>query len=81
MSRIGYPILSRKSSAALPTRFTRWISRTVRSGWATYQPSAVIWCLAIQSFTCYTLRIPGQPSHGEKRTSIWSVIFVAKSSI
>ena len=41
MSRIGYPILSRNSSAALPTRFTRVMSRTVRSGCATYQPSAV----------------------------------------
>src|SRR5215510_1944535 len=51
MSRFGYPILSRNSSAALPTRFTRWMSRTVRSGWATYQPSAVTWWLAIQSFT------------------------------
>src|SRR5262249_54356597 len=76
----GYPILSRNSSTALPVRFSFVMSRTVRSGWATYQPSAVIWYLAIQSFTC-GLRIPGQPSHGEKRTSIWSVIFAAKSSI
>src|SRR5262249_54160742 len=48
---VGYPILSRNSSAALPTRFTRWMSRTVRSGWATYQPSAVTWYFAIQSLT------------------------------
>src|SRR5262249_29634470 len=33
-------------------RFSFAMSRTVRSGWATYQPSAVIWYLAIQSFTC-----------------------------
>src|SRR5215510_16200322 len=59
MSRFGYPILSRNSSAALPMRFTWEMSRTVRSGWATYQPSAVIWCLTIQSFTL-GLRIPGQ---------------------
>src|SRR5262245_18575383 len=80
MSRLGYPILSRNSSAALPMRFTWEMSRTVKSGWATYQPSAEIWYLTIQSFTC-GLRIPGQPSHAEEMTSIWSVIFVAKSSI
>src|SRR5262245_58990141 len=78
--RFGHPILSRNSSAALPIRFTWEMSRTVKSGWATYQPSAVIWYLTIQSFT-FGLRIPGQPSHAEKMTSIWSVIFVAKSSI
>ena len=31
--------------------FSRPVSATVRFGWATYQPSAVIWCLTIQSFT------------------------------
>ena len=45
-------------------RFSRRISATVRSGWATYQPSAVIWCLTIQSFTS-GLRMPGQPSNAE----------------
>src|SRR5262249_21256644 len=28
-----------------------WVARSGKSGWATYQPSAVIWFLAIQSFT------------------------------
>ena len=42
--RSGYATLSRNSSTALPIFFSRWISATVRSGWATYQPSAVIWC-------------------------------------
>src|SRR6185295_7069703 len=73
-------IVSRNSSTALPTRFSRWMSRTVRSGWATYQPTAGIWCETIQSFTL-GLRIPGQPSQAVKMTSIWSVILVAKSSI
>src|SRR5262249_6700844 len=39
------PILSRNSSTASATRWLWRISATVRSGYATYQPSAVIWCL------------------------------------
>ena len=38
--------LSRNSSAAAPIRLSLLISATVRSGWATYQPSALIWWLA-----------------------------------
>ena len=40
-----YSILSRNSSAALPSLFNRSISAKVSSGLATNQPSAVIWCL------------------------------------
>src|SRR5215831_5612946 len=76
---VGYPILSRNSSAALPMRFSRRMSRTVRSGWATYQPSAAIWYLAIQSFTEGS-RNPGNSSSSENRRSSSSGIFVANSS-
>ena len=43
----GYSlILSRNSFSALRKCFSRRVSATVRSGLATYQPSAVIWCRA-----------------------------------
>src|SRR6266850_480866 len=41
---VRQPILSRNSSTALPIRVSLRVSATVRSGLATYQPSAVTWC-------------------------------------
>src|SRR5262245_8026732 len=48
--RVLYPILSRSSSTALPTRSSRRVSATVRFGLATYQASAAVWCAAMKSF-------------------------------
>src|SRR5262245_40958830 len=45
----SYEILSRNSSTAAPTFPRRRVSATVRFGLATYQASAVIWCLTIHS--------------------------------
>src|SRR5262245_42543029 len=47
----AYPISSRNPSTALPMRPSRRVSATVRFGLATYQASAAIWCLTIQSLT------------------------------
>src|SRR5262245_19965695 len=45
----SYAILSKNSSTALPTRSSFLVSVAVRFGLLTYQASAAIWCLAIQS--------------------------------
>src|SRR4051812_23149861 len=47
--RVSQLILSRNSSSAFPTRSSLRVSTTVRFGLATYQASAVIWYLTIQS--------------------------------
>src|SRR5262245_3070691 len=57
--RWGYPTLSSSSSTALPTFSSFRVSAAVRFGLLTYQASAAIWCLAIQSAAAFGLRIPG----------------------
>ncbi len=59
IGRCGYPTLSRSSSTALPTFSSFRVSAAVRFGLLTYQASAAIWCLAIQSAAAAGLRIPG----------------------
>ena len=74
--------VSSPRGAVVTVRFTmaRRVSATVRSGLATYQNPAVIWWLAIWSFTL-GLRTPGQPSVSPNWRSRTSGIFVAKSSM
>src|SRR5262245_19112551 len=76
----SYEILSSNSSTALPTRWRRRVSATVRFGLPTYHASAEIWCSTIQSFT-FGLRIPGHPTASQNSRSRALGIFVAKSSM
>src|SRR5262249_49882987 len=77
-----YPTLSSSSSTALPTFSSLRVSATVRFGLATYQPSAVIWWLAIQSpMAGSCMPLAGYPSMLLNNTSRECGIFVEKSAM
>ena len=61
-------ILSRNSSTALPTRFTRPASATDRSGWATYQPSA--WTCVLDDPVLHLRAVNPRPAFASRENDV-----------